>query len=69
MVHEIEGDVEGSLAWSIGRDPVLLVFSVCNLAWRDGAATLAGEQGLADGRSDEIALKLCKLDSNLIKLR
>lgn len=40
-VHEIEGHVEGSLASSRRSDPVLLVFSVLDLALGDSSASLA----------------------------
>ena len=68
-VRKIERDVERGRA-SFGRcHPVFLVFSVRDLAWSHCLVGLDLEKSSADGRSNEVALELGDLGSNLIDCR
>ena len=68
-VLEVEGDVEVGGA-VLGRcDPILLVFSVGDLAVLNNATSLNLEERPADWSTDKVALELSNLSCNFIHSR
>ena len=67
-IIKVEGEVDGGASWCVGRDPILLNFSVRDLAVRWLTTRLYSKESLSNGSSNEVSLKLGNLVGDLIDL-